>query len=93
MYFTNQICQWRMKSAGNKFTFFCSPNKKRQEKKKQQKIIFQPYLEGVLRKITVYFDLDHVKAMQKIPLQINKRFTCEHDTQAEGHKHYKWSKA
>lgn len=65
----------------------------RQEKKKQQKIIFQPYLEGVLRKITVYFDLDHVKAMQKIPLQINKRFTCEHDTQAEGHKHYKWSKA
>lgn len=27
------ICQWRMKSAGNKFTFFCSLNKKRQENK------------------------------------------------------------
>lgn len=40
----------------------------------EQKTIFQPYLEGALRKCTVCFDLDHVKAMQKIPLQINKCF-------------------
>lgn len=61
--------------------------------------IFQPYLEGELRKLNdliqvhCLFDPDHVKAMQKIPSQINSPFTCEHDTQAEGHKRCKWSKA
>lgn len=33
-----------------------------------------------LNKVHGLFDLDHVKAMQKIPSQINKPFTFEHDT-------------
>ncbi len=98
---TNQICRWSMKStqyklsAGNMFTFF-----QHEQQQIQQKCIFLTLFGRRFEKtewlnpssLPVY-DLDHVKAMQKIPWQINRPFTCEHDTQAEGHRRCKRSKA